>query len=547
MAKKPQPVQNQAKTNVSQVSTNSSETIYYIFLGIILTAISLLRYKLVGIPLERDEGEYAYMGSRILDGVLPYKDAYNMKLPGTYFMYAFIMLLFGKSYTAIHVGLLLMNAGTMTLLFFGLKKLISPIAGLGAALTFGIMAISVNMLGFAAHATHFATFYVALATFFWSKYTEKEQFKWILFTGIAFGTAFLMKQQVVFFLVFGGIVLLLHHGLKKPIEVSKTVMHTLLYAAGVFLPYLFIVLIMFLGGNFDTFWFWTVQYASKYASGVDWEQGKMLLGMTFKPIWTEFMWIWLLALAGLVCLWVSKYTLQQKIFITLFALMGIASVCPGFYFRQHYFIVVLPAVGLLVGVALDTFSKLLKIQSLRFIPLIVLMLLSIGVVANGKFYFFKNKPMQLCKMIYGTNPFVEAVEIADYINKNSSDTAQIAVLGSEPEIMVYANRKSATGHIYTYGLMEIHDYNKKMQSEMIAEIEKAKPEFLVYCNVRTSWLVQQGSPMDIFDWYGKYAAENYNLVGLVDVAPQGQSNYYFDNQANRQPQSQEFVLIYKRK
>lgn len=409
------------------------------------------------------------------------------------------------------------------------------------------MAISVNMLGFAAHATHFAVFYIALALFLWSKYTVNENFKSIFFTGIAFGIAFLMKQQVVFFLVFGGLVLIVHHTFKKPFNISKTALHVFLYAIGVFLPYLIIVFIMLLGDNFDAFWFWTVQYASKYASGVDWEQGKMLFGMTFKPIWTEFMWIWLIALAGLICLWVRKYSLQQKITITLFVSMGIASVCPGFYFRQHYFIVVLPAIGLLVGIALDTFSTLLKLQSLKFIPLVVLIFLSIGVVANGKMYFFKTKPIQLCKMIYGTNPFVEAIEIANYINKNASDTAQIAVLGSEPEIMLYANRKSATGHIYTYGLMEIHDYNKKMQTEMITEIEKTRPEFLVYCNIRTSWLVQQGSLMDIFDWNGKYVAENYNLVGLVDVASQGQSSYYFDNQANRQPQSQEYVLIYKKK
>lgn len=35
-------------------------------------------------PLERDEGEYAYAGQLMLQGIPPYQLAYNMKLPGTY-------------------------------------------------------------------------------------------------------------------------------------------------------------------------------------------------------------------------------------------------------------------------------------------------------------------------------------------------------------------------------------------------------------------------------------------------------------------------------
>jgi hypothetical protein len=95
--------------------------------------------------------------------------------------------------------------------------------------------------------------------------------------------------------------------------------------------------------------------------------------------------------------------------------------------------------------------------------------------------------------------------------------------------------------------MEIHDYNKKMQQEMMTEIETSKPKYLVYCNVRTSWLPRPGSPMEIFDWFNKYAQANYNLVGLTDIAPQGQSPMYWDAEAQRQPQSQEYILVYKRK
>ena len=53
-----------------------------------------------------------------------------------------------------------------------------------------------------------------------------------------------------------------------------------------------------------------------------------------------------------------------------------------------------------------------------------------------------------------SNPFVECPVIAEYLKKNTGPDDTIAVLGSEPEIFFDARRRSATGYIYTYGLVE---------------------------------------------------------------------------------------------
>src|SRR5947199_10037617 len=67
------------------------------------------RWRLREMPLERDEGEYAYAGQLILQGIPPYKLAYNMKFPGIYAAYALLMLLFGKTTAVVQLGLLLVN------------------------------------------------------------------------------------------------------------------------------------------------------------------------------------------------------------------------------------------------------------------------------------------------------------------------------------------------------------------------------------------------------------------------------------------------------
>src|SRR5277367_1344928 len=79
---------------------------WLVVLAVILSA-DIVRIRLLAVPLTRDEGEYAYAGQLILQGVPPYELAYNMKLPGTYYGYAAGMAVFGQTPTGIHLTLLL--------------------------------------------------------------------------------------------------------------------------------------------------------------------------------------------------------------------------------------------------------------------------------------------------------------------------------------------------------------------------------------------------------------------------------------------------------
>ena len=90
----------------------------WIWLGLILLFVVAVRIRLLPVPLERDEGEFAYAGQLILEGIPPYQLAYNVKLPGIYAAYALVMAIFGQTPTGIHLGLLFVNLGAIVLLFF---------------------------------------------------------------------------------------------------------------------------------------------------------------------------------------------------------------------------------------------------------------------------------------------------------------------------------------------------------------------------------------------------------------------------------------------
>src|ERR1035438_1591219 len=85
----------------------------WLLVGLTLLFVVVVRVRLREVPLERDEGEFAYAGQLMLHGVPPYRDTYTMKLPGTYAAYAVIMAVFGQSPSGIHLGLTLVNAASI--------------------------------------------------------------------------------------------------------------------------------------------------------------------------------------------------------------------------------------------------------------------------------------------------------------------------------------------------------------------------------------------------------------------------------------------------
>jgi hypothetical protein len=212
----------------------------------------------------------------------------------------------------------------------------------------------------------------------------------------------------------------------------------------------------------------------------------------------------------------------------------------------------LPAVALLAGVGVSSMRQFLSERKMPY-PVQVSWVLIIAATMVGPIlllgrFFFIASPVEACRMMYGENPFPESIEIADYIRNHSLEDDKIAVIGSEPQIYFYSNRKSATGYIYVYGLMELQDYAFKMQIEMMGEIEKARPKHVVFVDIPASWLVKTYSDRTILRWAQKYLGSYYRTVGIVDIFPDRDSQAYWDDEARgKQPQSQYSVYVLERR
>ena len=97
-----------------------------------------------------------------------------------------------------------------------------------------------------------------------------------------------------------------------------------------------------------------------------------------------------------------------------------------------------------------------------------------------------------------------------------------------------------------YALMEPQKYADEMQQEMIREIERARPTFLVSVIMNNSWLHRPQSDPRFFTWANEYTAENYNAAGFVNIRPT-ETDYFFGDIPTSVESLKDYILIYRRK
>jgi len=100
-----------------------------------------------------------------------------------------------------------------------------------------------------------------------------------------------------------------------------------------------------------------------------------------------------------------------------------------------------------------------------------------------------------CVTSFGRTRFLEQFP-ARYLRENSSQTPRSPPGFGERSIF-YSQRRSATGYIYVYGLMESQAYARQMQDEMIGNRDRTT-RVPGLCHLPLSWLQSGESDPHIF-------------------------------------------------
>src|ERR1700686_3904789 len=366
---------------------------YFVVLLVVILFFGAIRWRLLDMPLERDEGEYAYAGQLILQGIPPYKLAYNMKLPGTYAAYAVILIVFGETARGIHLGLLFINAVSVILLYVVTARLFGALAGTVAGASYALLSTNLAGFGFAAHATHFVVLPALIGLVLLLRAEETRRATSFFWSGLAFGIAFLMKQPGILLGVFAVLYLAVQCWPKNKREWAPWTMNLAIFLLAGALPFALTCALLYRAGVFSNFWFWTFSYASHYAAAVPWRTGLEAFTENFSDILRFTLWLWVLALIGVSTVFWNPIVRRHALFVFGLLAFSCAAVCPGLYFRHHYFVLVLPAVAILIAVAVTSAIRLLTVKFtsrwLHVLPVVVFAAAWALTIHRSAEYYFK--------------------------------------------------------------------------------------------------------------------------------------------------------------
>jgi 4-amino-4-deoxy-L-arabinose transferase-like glycosyltransferase len=334
------------KQPAAKVLTPLNPNLPLVLLALGMVIVLYIRIRLLGTPLERDEGGFAYIASEVLKGHLPFTTALDSKPPCLYFFFAIFIGLFGKTSIAFHSALLVSTVLSMMFIYLAGQKMQNRWMGVAAAILFGLLSVSSNVLGFAAHATHIAVLFMTGSVYLLSVAFSNGKKLYYFLGGLLAGLSFLMKQPAIYFLPMGFLLITAWFIYQKAIK--KSLIPLLLYTLASVLPFVIIVMIYKFTGNYEIFYKMVFGVTATYANKLSFSFGMEGLAKDFPDIIKNEGIIWILALVGIVVsfFYKNKFLAIQLILLACF---GFLATTPGFYFRPHYFVIMLPAVAWAAG------------------------------------------------------------------------------------------------------------------------------------------------------------------------------------------------------
>lgn len=438
----------------------------------------LLPFNPVNTPYAtRDSGVFLYMGWRILNGELPYRDVWDHKPPLIFYLNALGQWLGGHSRWGIWVIEVLLAALAFHLVYQLLKKYINPLAATLSAIL-----------------TAFTLFFVIQGGNFTTEYTLPIQFATIIiclqiaakpsagfwrcfWLGVLIALAFFMKQTAI------GMGLAVYAWLLVNRLKNRQFKPLLLETGSILAGFLFISLVIvayfYMMGGLQDFWQAAFAYNFAYSASSLMVRLKLLLAMLITVGKTGLV---QLALIGFIIslIWLLKKKQMSPAFKALLAVCVInlplelllINVSGRAY--PHYNMTLLPVLMILSALPLHLiFAHLAEFELPRIAQPVIIVFISLGIG-----WLFISDALIL---IHNFKE-VSYREVTDYIQAHSDETDQVLVYGAEAAVNFYAQRTSPTHFIYQYPLSNCHYANDSLIQTYLTEIRLNPPKLLVYTN-----------------------------------------------------------------
>lgn len=493
-------------------------------------------------PFERDEGEYAYGAQLLLRGERLYDNVYSLKWPGIFWSYALVLLIFGQTVWGVHLGVLVLNVFTAFIVYQTARYMVERLPAAIGALTYLLFTVQRELHGIIANSEHFVIFYFCISLLLIFKYKSQLKPKFLFWAGIFSGLAFLNKQHAIGYILATYCILFFFEIERGTIKTA--VKPIVVYSASLMLPFI-IALLWVLGfDNFDRFWFHTVTYAREYVVLTSFDQAwnelskRITENLAVNPIlWGGFF-------LSIIFIPMLSSTKQHRKILYPLLVGGIIATSLGFYFRPHYFMFMALPGALFLAVVFEYISN----NKSKVVATVIFVIGSLSYFIIEKEYLFEWDGSWTNYQMFYRYPFREAKIVGDYLKNESQPGDRVLVIGAEPEINFYAQRRSVTGYIYSYPFFEDQPFAEEMSKEWMEEINLDHPEYIVLMGHWKTY-VSREHPMfkEIWNFSETFILENgYQVIGEVDLPIQDGGQAWGEDARKRQTESENWIRVYSK-
>jgi len=482
-------------------------------LAIALFAIAL-RAPLFDLPLERDEGEYAYIAWRLGAGETPYLDWFDQKPPGVFLAYRLALALPGDPVVAIRAVGALFCAGSALALFALARALLGTAAAAVAALLFVFLSADPLVQGPIANTEIFMAPWILLSALLSLRVfgAARPRFATGFAAGLALGVAIAFKQVAGV----NGPLLLALFWLRAPRgeRLESTTLFAGALTAGVVSVWAAIALWFTARGGLAAALDAIVLHNLQYAADLPLAVRGAALAYYAAPLLPSQGVAWLFAAIGLVAL-ARRPDRFPALFLGGFALANAVGVAASGFFFPHYFQQLVPAIALLAAAAIAGASA--APPRWRVAAGGALALAPLAIAAIG---FWRLDPAEASRRIFPDNYFDAMPAIGAEVAEQTAPGDRVFVFGAEPEVLIYARRASASRYIFLFPVFGAFADADARQAEVIAELEAAHPAAIVWMPLP---MFTERGPRRLTDWTRAQIDAHYRLHAFAFAGAAGRS------------------------
>ncbi len=481
----------------------------------LLAAICLLPVLLyvpfLNEPFMRDEGFYAATAQSMLEGGVPYRDAFDNKPPLIFGWYAFSFIVFGQHLWAPRLLVSLLLSLTTLLVYWEGRLLFSAKAGLLAAAAF---ALSIGLAEFETNANteYFMLLPMVGALVAFTLGQRTHRLSWYLLSGFLSGLAIMTKEVSLFnfalLLAFAVVPTLQERRWKRLVSGPSGALllgcGTAFWATA--LPFL---VLGALGDFFDA----VVRYAWQWSGELSWGT-KISKALRAPPYLLFVAGPWVLAsLLGILFTVRDRPEGKNWLLVgwLLASAVGVAS--PG-RFYDHYYVQLLPAMSLLVPAGAYFLQKRWQQPPIRAAAYLLVPLSILAPVVISADVYLQPSYAARHEAKYPDDPLalweIQSPELAAYIRQRTNEGDYIYNLGFNSELYFYARRRSPTRFLFSRPL----EVDKGLVPKALAELERNKPIYIIDSARYETWRERRYYPPEI----EAFIEEHYHYAGKVYYA-----------------------------